>query len=126
MLHWLPTRMGTLLANLVQSGERLPPNLAVQVSCHRGGVLEQAQHKAIAAIHASQPEARVGVTYAHAGTKSRMVQPADVHAAFGPTASLCPATVATSSDDRVCTGCRRCWAQAKQTSPIIYAVHLGN
>jgi hypothetical protein len=98
----------------------------VQVSCYRGGILEKAQQAAIATIRRVQPEARIGVTYAHAGTKSRMVQPADVHAAFGALASLCPATVATNSDDRVCTGCRRCWAQASPTSPIIYAVHLGN
>jgi len=126
VLHWLPTRMGGLLAKLVGSGERLPPNLAVQVSCHRGGMLEQAQHLAISAIHARQPDARIGVTYAHTGTKSRMATPSDVHTAFGSQASLCPATVAVSSDDRVCTGCRRCWAQAKNTSPIVYAVHLGN
>jgi protein gp37 len=126
VLHWLPTRMGGLLAKLVKSGERLPPNLAVQISCHRDGILEKAQHAAIAAIRGLQPEARIGVTYAHAGTKSRMVQLADVHASFGPSASLCPATVAANSEDRVCTGCRRCWAQANPTCPIIYAVHLGS
>ena len=125
-LHWLPTRMGALLAGLVQSGVRLPPNLAVQVSCHRGGVLEQSQYAAVEAIRRAQPDARIGVTYAFAGTKSRMVQPEQVHDVFGSSASLCPATVAVDSDDRVCTSCRRCWAQADPRSPIVYAVHLAN
>jgi hypothetical protein len=126
VLHWLPTRMGGLLAALVQSGERLPPNLAVQVSCHRGGILEKAQHTAVTTIRSLQPDARIGVTFTHAGTKSRMVQPADVRSAYGGSATLCPATVATESDDRVCTGCRRCWSHADPQSPIIYAVHLAN
>lgn len=125
-LHWLPTRMGGLLATIVQSGVRLPPNLAIQVSCHRGGILEKAQHAAVKAIRLAQPDARIGVTYVLAGTKSRKIQPEQVREAFGPMASLCPATVATDSADRICSGCRRCWAQANPTAPIIYAVHLGN
>ena len=126
VLHWLPTRMATLLARLVEAGLQLPQNLSVLVSCHRGGILEDIQHAAVENIRRSQPEARVGVTYTFAGRKSRMVQPADVHASFGPSASLCPATVAANSKDRVCTGCRRCWAKANPTFPIIYAVHLGS
>lgn len=126
VLHWLPTRMGGLIASLLRKGERLPPNLAVQVSCHLGGIREQAQYAAVAEIRNIQPEARIGVTYAHGGTKSRLVQISDVKAAYGENASLCPATVATNSADRVCTGCRRCWAQAKPQSPIVYAIHLGN
>jgi hypothetical protein len=126
VLHWLPTRMGSLLAGLVAKGERLPPNLAVQVSCHRGGILEKAQLAAIREIRFIQPSARVGMTYAHAGSKSRVVTPKEVRSFYGKSASLCPATVAKKSEDRVCTGCRRCWAQAQPDSPIIYAVHLAN
>jgi len=126
ILHWLPTRMATLLARLVGSGMSLPPNLSVLVSCHRGGVLEKIQHSAVDSIRRAHPEARVGITYTFAGSKSRMVCPEDVQASFGPSASLCPATVAMNSDERVCTGCRRCWAQADPLSPIIYAVHLAN
>ena len=126
VMHWMPTRMGSLLAKLVQSGERLPPNLSVQVSCHRGGILERVQHNAVATIRSRQPEARIGLTYAHAGTKSRMVKLSDVQSMYGESASLCPATVAVESKDRVCTGCRRCWAKADPQFPIIYAIHLGN
>ena len=126
VLHWLPTRMGSLLATLVRSGEMLPPNLAVQVSCHRGGVLEKNQHAAIEEIRRLQPDARVGVTYAHMGTKSRTVKLPEVHAKFGDTASLCPATIALEREKRVCSGCRRCWAFAAIDEPIVYAVHLGN
>jgi hypothetical protein len=97
----------------------------VQVSCHRGGILERAQHAAVAEIRKLQPEARVGLTYAHVGLRSRMVQIADLKI-YGESACLCPATVASSSADRVCTGCRRCWSQANPKSPIIYAVHLGD
>jgi protein gp37 len=126
VLHWLPTRMGALLARLVRSGEKLPPNLAIQVSCHAGGILEKAQHAAIYQIRNLQPNARIGVTYAHAGSKSRKVTAAEVGSAFGDSAALCPATVATNSADRVCTGCRRCWAHANPQNAIVYAVHQGN
>ncbi len=126
ILHWLPTRLGGLLVGLVRSGERLPPNLAVQVSCHYGGTLEKAQHAAVAEIRSIQPGARVGIAYAHAGTRSRMVQISDVQSVYGKSASLCPATVATESADRVCSGCRRCWAHADPKSPVIYAVHMGS
>jgi hypothetical protein len=88
--------------------------------------LEAAQHAAVAEIRSIQPDARVGITYAHSGTKSRMVSISDVRFEYGENASLCPATVATESDGRVCTGCRRCWAHTDPRSPIIYAVHLGN
>src|SRR5262249_8721688 len=121
VLHWLPTRMGGLLASLVRSGERLPPNLAVQVSCHRGGVFERAQHSAVAEIRKLQPEARVGVTYTHAGPRSRTVLGADLQTIYGEGACLCPATVAKTSAERVCTGCRRCWSQTNPKSPVIYA-----
>ncbi len=126
VLHWLPTRMGGLLAGLVRSGERLPPNLSVQVSCHKGGVLETSQYAAVAEIRRIQPEARIGVTYSHEGMKSRVVQPAEILSVYGRNASLCPATVATESAERICTGCRRCWAHADSEAPIVYAVHKGN
>jgi hypothetical protein len=125
-LHWMPTRMGKLIARLVASGERLPVNLAVQVSCHRGGRIESEQLAAVAQIRALQPSARVGVTYAFAGSKSRGVRNEDVWQAFGPDASLCPATVAEDSAERVCMGCRRCWSSAAPAFPIVYAVHTGN
>jgi hypothetical protein len=73
VLHWLPTRMGGLVAKLVRAGERVPPNLTIQISCHCGGMLEKAQHAAAAEIRHAQPGARVGVTYAHAGLRSRLV-----------------------------------------------------
>jgi hypothetical protein len=125
-LHWLPTRMGRMFASLVASGVRLPVNLAVQVSCHRGGRIEAEQLAAVSQIRALQPTARVGVTYAHAGAKSRGLRKEDVWEAFGAKASLCPATIADKSADRVCKGCRRCWSSADLTFPIIYAVHTGN
>jgi hypothetical protein len=126
VFHWMPTRMGPLLSQLVQQGLVVPRNLTIQVSAHRAGRNEPAQLEAVRQIQAAQPDARVGVTYVFKGPRSRKVDMAELRHEFGPTASLCPATVAEKSEDRVCNGCRRCWAAASITSPIIYAVHHGN
>lgn len=126
VFHWMPTRMGPMIASIARQGVVIPPNLTIQVSAHRNGKNEAAQHEAVTQINIAQPHARVGLTYAFNGPASRKVDRTQLHEAFGPTASLCPATVAEKSEDRVCDGCRRCWAQASIKSPIIYAVHRGN
>jgi hypothetical protein len=81
---------------------------------------------AVRQINTAQPDARIGLTYVFKGPASRKVDMASFRNEFGPTASLCPATVAEKSKDRICNGCRRCWAHASIKSPIIYAVHHGN
>jgi hypothetical protein len=121
--HWLPTRMAGLFLSLVQSKHQLPANLAIQVSCHRGGMLESIQHGAVREIRRLQPSARVGVTYTYKGCVNRTVDMESVHEGFGPSASVCPATIAKAREDRVCTGCRRCWSSAEPGMPIVYAVH---
>jgi hypothetical protein len=126
VFHWMPTRMGPLVAWLARHGVAIPANLAIQVSAHRGGKNEQAQIDAVQEVHRIQPNARIGLTYVFNGLASRKVDMLEFRKEFGSTASLCPATVAENSEDRVCNGCRRCWAQASIESPIIYAVHHGN
>jgi hypothetical protein len=126
VFHWMPTRMGPLIAWLTRQGITIPANLAIQVSAHRGGKNEASQLEAVGEINRAQPNARVGLTYVFNGPASRKVDMPSLRKEFGPTASLCPATVAEKSEDRVCNGCRRCWAHASIKSPIIYAVHRGN
>ncbi len=126
VFHWMPTRMGPMIASIARQGVAIPPNLTIQVSAHRGGSNERAQVEAVGQINIAQPHARVGLTYVFNGPASRKVDMTRFRLEFGPTASLCPATVAEQSKDRVCNGCRRCWAEASIKSPIIYAVHRGN
>jgi hypothetical protein len=126
VFHWIPTRMGSLVAWLVRDGIRFPANVSIQISVHRGGKHEAAQLDAVREIRDLQPDARVGVTYVMNGPANRQVDRDSFYAQFGPSANLCPATVAERSEDRVCNGCRRCWAHASIESPIIYAVHHGN
>jgi hypothetical protein len=123
VLHWLPTRMGALVASLVESGERLPPNLAVQISCHRNGKLEGGQTVALNTILRHQPGARVGLTYSMSGPASRVLPDTLVRQAFGPESKVCPATVATNREDRTCNGCRRCWGTAVPDRVLVYATH---
>jgi hypothetical protein len=126
VFHWMPTRMGPLVAQLARHGVAIPPNLTIQVSNYRGGKNEAAQIEAVRQIKRVQPSARIGLTYVFNGPASRKVDMPRLRQEFGPSAILCPATVAEKSKDRVCNGCRRCWAQASVQSPIIYAVHHGN
>jgi hypothetical protein len=126
VFHWMPTRMGPLVAWLTRQGVTIPRNLAIQVSTHRGGKNEVSQLEAVSQINRVQPDARVGLTYVFNGPASRKVDMPRLRKEFGATASLCPATVAEKSEDRVCNGCRRCWAHASIKSPIIYAIHRGN
>jgi hypothetical protein len=126
VFHWMPTRMGPLVEWLTRQGVAIPRNLAIQVSTHRGGKNETSQLEAVGQINRAQPDARVGLTYVFNGPASRKVDMSSLRKEFGPTASLCPATVAEKSEDRICNGCRRCWAHASIQSPIIYAVHRGN
>jgi hypothetical protein len=126
VFHWMPTRMGPLVSRLVEQGVSVPPNLTIQVSAHRGGRNELTQLDALRRIKIAQPDARVGLTYVFNGPANRKINMPNLRQEFGPTANLCPATVAEKSEDRVCNGCRRCWAQASIESPIIYAVHHGN
>ena len=126
VFHWMPTRMGPMIASIARQGVIIPPNLTIQVSAHRDGKNEGAQVEAVKQINIAQPHARVGLTYVFNGPASRKVDMTQLRQEFGPTASLCPATVAEKSEERVCDGCRRCWAQASIKSPIIYAVHRGN
>jgi hypothetical protein len=118
--------MGSLVAWLARDGITFPANVSIQISVHRGGKHEAAQLDAVREIQNVQPNARVGVTYVMSGPANRKVDRELFHAHFGPSANLCPATVAERSEDRVCNGCRRCWAHASTESPIIYAVHRGN
>jgi hypothetical protein len=115
-----------MIASIVRQGVVIPSNLTIQVSAHRGGSNERAQVEAVRQINVAQPAARVGLTYVFNGPASRKVDMTQLRQEFGPTASLCPATIAEKSAERVCDGCRRCWAQASIKSPIIYAVHHGN
>jgi hypothetical protein len=126
VFHWMPTRMGPLVSWLAHHGVAIPRNLTIQVSTHRGGKNERSQLDAVRQINTAQPDARIGLTYVFKGPASRKVDMASFRNEFGPTASLCPATVAEKSKDRICNGCRRCWAHASIKSPIIYAVHHGN
>jgi hypothetical protein len=126
VFHWMPTRVGALVSWLTRQGVAIPPNLTIQVSTHRGGKNEPTQLDAVRQINRAQPDARVGLTYVFNGPASRKVDMPSLRKEFGLTASLCPATVAEKSEDRVCNGCRRCWAHASIDSPIIYAVHHGN
>ncbi len=126
VFHWMPTRMGPLVSWLTRQGVAIPTNLAIQVSTHRGGKNETSQMAAVQEINMAQPEARVGLTYVFHGPASRKVNMASFRKAYGATATLCPATVAKKSVDRICNGCRRCWAQASIKHPIVYAIHHGN
>jgi hypothetical protein len=125
-LHWLPTRMARLVYEAIAVGEHVPINLAIQVSCHKNGKIEKSQLSFVQKIRELQPSARIGVTYDLMGLHSRKVTDEEVSMAFGDLASLCPATIASNSDDRVCVGCRKCWSATDPDSPIVYAIHRGN
>lgn len=125
-LHWLPTRLGNLIKKLVQNGEILPSNLAIQISCFKNGMYEKQQIDNIKEIKKIQPDARVGVTYAHEGKKSRVIDTEDFNKNYNPKSYICPATVAKKSEDRVCDGCRKCWSFTSIENPVIYAVHKAN
>lgn len=126
VLHWLPTRMGLMLANLVSQGLLLPENIAIQISAHQGGVNESYQKQAVERIRDAQPSALVGITYTYKGQKSRVVDEQRFRKEFGMQAFLCPATVAKTKEERTCMGCRKCWVHASTKAPIIYATHLAN
>jgi hypothetical protein len=117
--HWLPTRMGRLINSLVQQGAVIPNNLSVLVSVQRGGVLEQAQIKAVRDILKAQPSATIGFSYFVDGPASRKVDMRLVEEQFGRGATVCPALIAKTPQDRVCAGCRLCWG-ASWKSPVIY------
>lgn len=117
--HWLPTRMGRLISSLVQKGAMIPNNLSVLVSVQQGGALEQSQVQAVRDVLEAQPHARIGLSYFVAGPARRQVDVRMIQDQFGHGAVVCPALTAKESKDRVCAGCRRCWA-ADINSPIIY------
>jgi hypothetical protein len=117
--HWLPTRMGGVLNSLVQQGVRIPPNLSILVSVQRGGALEQGQIKAVRDVLKAQPTARIGLSYFVVGPRSRQVDVQVIQRQFGPDAVVCPAITAKDKADRVCGGCRRCWA-ARIETPVVY------
>ncbi len=126
VMHWIPTRMGSLVAKLAAGGCLLPANIAVQVSCRHGGSLEAIQLAAVERIRTIQPDARVGITYAMAGPQSRFLPLKTVRSLLGGHASICPATVASRTEDRTCQGCRRCWGTAEPQSILVYATHHGD
>lgn len=126
VFHWMPTRMGPLVAWLSSKGVKIPGNLTIQISTHMGGRNEEAQINAARQINARQPDARVGLTYVFSGPASRKVDMPKFREQFGSTATVCPATIAEKSEDRVCDGCRLCWAGASIKSPIVYVIHQGN
>jgi hypothetical protein len=117
--HWMPTRMGRLISSLVQRGVTIPPNLSIMVSVQRGGKLEQVQIQAVREILKAQPHARIGLSYFVIGPASRTVDMRMIEDQFGRGAVVCPAITAKEKKDRVCAGCRRCWA-AHIDTPIIY------
>jgi hypothetical protein len=125
-LHWLPTRLGALIKKIVQDGEILPANLAIQISCFKNGIYEQQQINNVLEIKKIQPDARVGITYAHQGKKNREIDKEDFNKNYNPKSYICPATVAKKSEDRVCNGCRKCWSFTSIENPVIYAVHKAN
>lgn len=118
--HWLPTRNGQMVKLLVLGGVAVPSNLSILVSLHRGGRLEQEQRNAVREVLKVQPTARIGFAYFHNSPQKRQLAESVAHAQFGPDAVVCPCQVASDPKDRVCAGCRRCWAASTQT-PIIYA-----
>jgi hypothetical protein len=125
VLHWLPTRMGGLISRLVAEGTRIPNNLTIQVSAHRGGLNEALQRDAVSLIARCQPEARVGISYTFEGSASRVIDPKELGAEHKD-GILCPASVATKREDRKCAGCRHCWVDASVERPVVYAIHRGS
>jgi hypothetical protein len=126
VLHWLPTRMVALVAGMLEEGLLFPPNLAVHFSIDHTHPTAPQRISAIAELADRYPTARIGVTYVYQGARSRAVGVTDVTERFGADAFLCPATVASRSEDRNCIGCRRCWAKSSVTAPVVYAIHRGN
>jgi protein gp37 len=124
--HWLPTRMSGIILKIIREGQRIPGNLAVQVSCHKDGALERAQIKNVNAVLEIEPESRIGVTYDYTGNRNRSAPRVLIDELFGSSSYICPATVAKDSKDRVCSGCRRCWSHTNVDSPVIYATHFAN
>ena len=57
--------------------------------------------------------------YVVSGPVSRQVDMGQIRDSFGHGAVVCPAITAGNVENRVCVGCRRCWA-ASMKSPIIY------
>ncbi len=117
--HWLPTRTGRLIQSLVQRGVKIPPNLSVLVSVQSGGALEQIQLQAVRDVLKVQPSSRIGLSYFVNGPAARTVDMRLVEEQFGRRALVCQALTAKAPKDRVCAGCRRCWA-ANVESPVIY------
>jgi len=117
--HWLPTRMAGLVQSLVQKGVTIPLNLSVQVSVHRGGMLEAVQVHSVRDVLQAQPSARIGLSYFVNGTTNRKADLQLVEGHFGKGAVVCPAITATNPKERVCNGCRRRWASTFE-SPVIF------
>ena len=117
--HWLPTRMGSLINTLVQQRVAIPPNMSITVSVHYGGRLEHLQKHAVSDVLKVQPSARIGHTYVVAGPKSRRPDMQNITTQFGRDAVVCQAIAAEQSKERVCAGCRHCWA-ANIARPVIY------
>jgi hypothetical protein len=117
--HWLPTRMGALLKSIVRQGVGIPPNLSILVSVRPGGRLEAIQKQAVSDILRAQPSASVGVSYFVNGPARRKVNLGQIEESFGRGAVICQAITALDPKERVCGGCRRCWA-ASLDAPIIY------
>jgi hypothetical protein len=87
--------------------------------CPAAGALEQIQLQAVREILKAQPHARIGLSYFVIGPTSRTVDMRMIEDQFGRGAVVCPAITAKEKKDRVCAGCRRCWA-AHIDAPIIY------
>lgn len=117
--HFLPTRLGALIKSLVQKGARIPKNLSIQVSVHYGGKLASVQLQAVHDVLKIQPSARIGLSYVVSGPALRKVDLRAAQQTFGLNAVVCPIITAKAPKDRVCAGCRRCWA-ADLNAPVIY------
>ena len=125
-LHWVPTRMGPLVAQIVRSGDLIPHNMTIQVSCHKEGKFEESQMEAIKRVKAIQLDARIGITYTHEGAMSRTVSKSLLSRQSLSEAHICPATIAKKKEERTCIGCRRCWGYTSTERPVVYVVHRGN
>jgi hypothetical protein len=125
VLHWLPTRVPEMLLRVAQDGQRLPNNLAIQVSRVHD---QQPDHRSVSVdkILDLQPDARIGWSEILRGPSSRTISIDNFRTVYPNGADLCPATVADRSEDRHCGGCRKCWALTSRERPIVFAFHRGN
>jgi hypothetical protein len=119
VLHYLPTRMGTLVKSLVEGGCAIPPNLAIQVSVHKGGHREPEQLHAVRDILEIQPSARIGVSYFLTGQGQWAGETETIQTMFRGRAVACPLRKDKAPKDRVCAGCRHCWASSCDR-PVIF------